>query len=452
MPPPQQKQAAPDFIPAEPDFIPADGGHPTAPPPQPPQSLMSQAGQAAEDFGKGVLKGGMSTVANLDDAARKYLPAFMTKQWFGLGQPTDIQHEHQMAQTHNTAQAIGKGAEQVGEFFVPGGAEESVGEHLAELAPKAKPIIKMAASALGAGAVNKAQGGSFKMGAAMGGAGEGVAQGIQKVAPRMAETALRISKADRLRTDKIGEAALNDTRGVKMPTIAKSAGQKMDDLENGALSQIPEGQTMRMAPVRAAGERAMGKINGENVPAVIDAGNDMRGMLDTWHATGEPVGDEISAPEALSLRRGLGKFLPNGAWNPETTNRLAPLRNQIYGAMNEGIGESFPSIREVDPRIQRLIKVERAAGSASRNAPLMQRMAGRVAAHTGAGLASIAGGTYGYERDGLPGAIAGGAMGLAIPELLVSPEMQMLSARVAHSTIPRMAAKATSGTALQASR
>jgi len=48
---------------------------------------------SADGCRKGMVKGAAGTLANIDEAARKHLPAFMTKQWFGSANQRIIEKE-----------------------------------------------------------------------------------------------------------------------------------------------------------------------------------------------------------------------------------------------------------------------------------------------------------------------------------------------------------------------
>jgi hypothetical protein len=250
------------------------------------------------------------------------------------------------------------------------------------------------------------------------------------MAPNMAETALHIGKTDRAGGRDVGRAALDYTSGINPAKIGKTANESISNLQSKALSAIEPGKTMSLFPVRQAGEAGMSDINAENVPSLINAGRGLQDVLNTSHATGEAIPEMVGPSQAMALRRGLGRYLPEGTWNPETSSRIAPLRNQMYGAMNNQIGDAFPEIREADKPVTSLIPVARHAESLSREAPLMQRVAGRVAARTGALTGAGIGGYAGYKEGGMPGAIVGGLTGAVAPELIADPAGQMAAARL----------------------
>jgi hypothetical protein len=88
-----------------------------------------------------------------------------------------------------------------------------------------------------------------------------------------------------------------------------------------------------------------------------------------------------------------------------------------------------------------LIPGRQQAARRAAGAGITQRIAGRVAAHTGALTLGGLAGTAGYREGGLPGAVAAGAAGLVGPELLASPTGQMAAARLAQMGIPQQIAR-----------
>ena len=91
----------------------------------------------------------------------------------------------------------------------------------------------------------------------------------------------------------------------------------------------------------------------------------------------------------------------------------------------------MPGAAETNQRMSSLIPVVHRAESTSRNAPMAQKIVGRMAAPTGA-LTAAFGASQGAAH-GLPGAVAGGVTGLMAPLVAGTPEGQMLAARAFNS-------------------
>src|SRR6185437_6811614 len=171
-------------------------------PPSVLRNFASAAGDVAlplGDVGIGALKGLGSDVSN-GDAAIHSIPLVGHLLTPGVTDQARTQLRKMVTPT-DTAQSVGKGIEQAGEFLIPGLGEEAAGAKLTELAPglgrAAAPLGRIAVSALGSGAINKLQGGGFGTGALMGGVAGGVGEGAKFIAPKIAEAGLKITKLDR---------------------------------------------------------------------------------------------------------------------------------------------------------------------------------------------------------------------------------------------------------------
>jgi hypothetical protein len=400
--------------------VPADVPRGTSEP-----SALSKAGSFASDVGKGLGESAVSLMSTGDEFARKHLPAFLTNSNLGFGKPANLEHVREMATPENTTQAVSKGIGNAAQFLIPGGAEEK----LASLAPRAiAPLARIATSALGAGAVNKAQGGSFGTGAMMGAGGTAVGQGLKMAAPIVAETALGIPKAARAFGKTPGAAILNETRGIRPETIASSAQERMGELtpelesaaarSSAPASLVPARRVLNDAGVKAANQNAGGLHS-----QVSRMGDTLNHRFDT----GAVIPSQVSPSELLDLKRGFGE--EHLRWNPEIHDRALSAGRQAYGALDKELDRTVPEAAGLNQRISSLIPVAHRAESVSRNAPALQRAAGRFGAHTGALTLGGVGAIEGRREGGLPGAIAGGITGVLAPELIASPEGQMLLAR-----------------------
>ena len=196
-------------------------------------TLMQQASEGLQNLGKGAAKGLLNTSNSISSLIHS-IPGGVGE---ALVPASGLQAARMYAQPHGMAQKAGYGAEQVGEFMVPGGAEEAGAAKVATLFPKlgraAKPLARVATSALSSGAVNAAQGGSPVTGALMGAGGQVVGQGLKAMAPAVAEGALNIRKLDRAygkNGGSIGRAILDETQGIRPRTVAESAQTRLNEL------------------------------------------------------------------------------------------------------------------------------------------------------------------------------------------------------------------------------
>lgn len=222
-----------------------DQSTPTTPPPPQP-TMLQRAGTLASDFGKGLGESAVSLMSTGDEFARKHLPAFLTNSNLGFGPPANLEHVHELATPANPTQAVGKGVGNAAQFLIPGGAEEK----LATLAPEGlQTAARIGLGALSSGAVNKAQGGSFGAGAGAGATGGVLGAGMRAVAPKIAESALGITKADRAFSRTPGRAILDETTGLRPETIAESAQSRLNEL-TPQLESAVDRASARPTPIR----------------------------------------------------------------------------------------------------------------------------------------------------------------------------------------------------------
>ena len=396
-------------------------------------SMMQQAGSMAKDFGAGILKGAGSTANNI---GHMFYPDWLAKRLTGA--PSPEQQEGYFA-PKNMAETLGKGAEQVGEFMLPGGAEEKGAAKIAEMAPQlGKALPRIATSALSSGAVNAAQGGSPLTGAALGAGGQVIGQGLKAMAPAIAEGALNIRKLDRAYGKSggaIGRSILDETRGIRPGTVAESAEERLGEL-NPKLEQMADrfsyAPISSMTPARTVVNDAAGKAAQQGERTTLNQLDPLATHLEKDIA-GNQIPANVTPRDLLNLKRGFGnEFIHR--WNPETMTGVKGTAGRAYHAMAQEFNQSVPGAEELNSRISNLIPVAKRAESAELNAPTMQRAVNRFAAHTGALTGAGIGGTLGYREGGLPGAVAGGVTGVLAPELIASPEGEMATARLLNKT------------------
>lgn len=258
--PQTSKQADPDFIPAEqsPDFIPAGGpqASPTATAtPDVGSMVKGQVASMAKDYGKGLAEGVGNTTAGVSDLIHK-IPYIGNK----IIPDSGLKAFHSMAEPENSMQQAGKATEQVGEYMVPTGLEErtalGAGELLSKtprLAKMVVPAARMAEQAIETGIRNKVQGGDFKTGAEIGAGATGLGMAGEKIAPKMAETALGVTSRMRGHGKTIGDAALNEINGVRPSTIYKNAGAKIGELNSELEANAAQASREYMAPPKIRG-------------------------------------------------------------------------------------------------------------------------------------------------------------------------------------------------------
>ena len=441
------------------------------------------------DVGRGMYKGVGSTVAGLNSLASsipgvgKYLATPTGQALQGhVSTPQEIaanqQTLNQQTTATNTAQKVGKFAEQAGEFLIPGAGEERLALKVGELAPALGKIApRIAAKALGAGVVNSAQQGTpgaFVTGAALGGVGEGVAQGMKAIAPVVAEKAIGVRAPDRAFNRTPGQAILDETTGLKPGTVAAQAGQKVGDL-TGQMQDLVNSST---TPVDLGGARqiardAYGTAVRQNAPsqkkealALLQQltqrdGTSVTPQTSGWGGISQkatPIGSPTPIPQvvpasmALDLKRGIGAEV--NSWNPATVSTLASgAQKAIYGNIDSALDAAAPGTEALNQRISTLIPVAARAGATDLNEGVIGRSIGRLGKPTGALIGAGIGAEEGRRNGGAAGAVAGGLAGLVAPELISNPTALMVIARGGNSPfVSRYAVPALAGSALQFTR
>lgn len=432
------------------------------------------AGSALKDFGIGALKGAGNTANNIGHIL---YPDWLAKHVTGA--PSAEQQDSYFA-PKNTTQSFGKGAEQVGEFLLPGGLEKTGAEKLATLAPKlgkfAAPVARTAMSALSTGAVNKAQGGSFGSGAAMGAGGGAVGEAFRAAAPVIAESALGIRGADRRAPITPGRAILDETRGTSARGIADQAKAKQTLYTGQRDTLLNAAQPVDLTPTRQIAKDAQSTAALRNNPETIKRTGDLSNLL-TYEGGKVPpptvappkvisgfgsaaatpprvqsslIPPQVSAARANDLKQGLGEL--KGSWNPAVPNDFADASvGRAYGSLDNSLEKVAPGQGKLNDKISGLFPVASRANATDLNASTLQRVLGRFTRPTGALVGASAGAGYGYSQDGLQGALLGGAAGLVAPEVIGSPRFQMGIARGANTGVSPVV-RTLLGGGLQATR
>lgn len=356
--------------------------------------------------------------------------------------------------------AIGKGAEQAGEFLLPGLGEEKVVGLLPEAAEGASlarrllaPAARVAYQAGTSGAVNAAQGGGFGTGVGAGLLGGATGEGLRAAAPGLMETGLRIGKAARgfgrgggnigravLENTSGGLAGIEETGGDAIRTLSERYGQMAD---RASALPAPSNLTLDMGRVRGVFDPYLARAGAEEAATRRQQLGGMRSFFERGRVSGEPIPEVVTPRRGLDLQRGFSDEELN--WNPELRDQAQAAGREAYHALGQELDRALPEGAGMRGTVSRLMPAVKQAGSLQRNADVGQRVLGRIGAHSGALLGGVAGGTAGFERGGVPGLIGGGLTGLVLPELLASPQAQVRAARLLYRAAPRLMPAAAGG-------
>lgn len=405
--------------------------------------LMQDVG----DLGAGALKGAghtLNTLSGLTPFERPFAPEQLT--------PT------------NMPQTAGYGAEQAGEFMLPGlGEERTVGllpkaeEGSSLLARMARPAARVGYQGLTSGLVNRAQGGAFGTGAGAGVLGGIGGEAMRAAAPSLFESGVGTRMLERGggRTGgAVGRAGLEETTGWTPRTVKASTGKRIGSLygerqavlegahENPASLRGPldllGGEMRRAGPLQEGGMEAAG-LHGE-----------LQGMRDSLlrgDVSGVPIPEEVTPAALGRLQQGFSR--EHLGWNPTRSDEAEGAGRRAYGLMSEELERTAPESTALNRRIANLLPVERGAQRRLLGQPLAQRVMGRIGAHTGA---LALGGGVGYAEGGMPGAVAGAAGGALAPELLWSPTAQIAASRLLYRAAPKYLTPLAVGAGLQLGR
>jgi len=233
--------------------------------------------QNVGNIATGAYKGAASTVSNisslgqtaLDQTAGRVANVVTGKGFTPTNSPTMNQSfEGTNAITpQGTAQNIGYGAEKVGEFFVPGGAEEQAGKAAGTALEHAPQIIKTAGelgtkaltSAGTMAGVTTAQGGTpqdIEESALLGGVASPLAAGASKLLEKVPESAWskilnRASTQIAKNPNLSKQAAETGMTGLSREALSAKAGQSIQDIEV-KLDDLLKSSTGSISPLKIA--------------------------------------------------------------------------------------------------------------------------------------------------------------------------------------------------------
>lgn len=311
----------------------------------------------------------------------------------------------------NTAQKIGKGAEQIGEFFVPGGAATKIGR-VAEGAgvlsktPRLGKLAGLAAKTLaegatGAGIISAQQGEVNKTSAAAGAAAAASSAvlsgigGITKNIPKnIWRRVLNRTANDVLKKPGVEEGAANlgimgTTKGMarRAQVAIQEAEMQLDELLKNSIGKI---ETKNIAPYLDDLKNAYSQIPGE-VDAVVRINEIQNELLQ------KPA---LTAFEANKLKREIYNRI-NKSYGKGTLEIPAKTeaQKQIARGLKEEIEKIVPEAKTLNQRQAVYINVLKAMEKEIAKAP-------RGVVGTGIGL-------YDLAVGGAAGVAAGGPWGIA---------------------------------------
>ena len=262
---------------------------------------------------------------------------------------------------------------------------------------------------------------------------EGLTAGARALAPSVAESALKIRAPQRGYGRTVGEAVLENTSGVTPQAIADSASKQVDNL-TGQMEGLVHQATAQGQMGSTTAEHQMIQDAYANLPrnakslrAKVAELHDQLSLEDPGFVG--PQKTQYTPDELLEMKRGIAKEIDT--WPPEWKHSpdITRLKMKLYGSIDNQLDNLAPGTGELNQKISSLIPAISQGMKLEDQASIVQNIAHRALAHTGALSGAVGGGLYGYKEGGAPGAVTGAAAGLILPEVLASPSSQMTAAR-----------------------
>lgn len=431
--------------------------------PAAPQETMAPAqpqtvGHAATEFGRQInpipmITGALSTIAHPLDTARSIYNAQANE----LGQVPKLVREGRYSEAvgHGTAGLIplvGPAAAKIGETI--GGTEPTFDKYGTVIKPGQAPDP---AGGIGAGA------GLITSVLAAPRVTNAVGRGFQGIARPIVKSALGLPGKAEAYGANPAAAVLEDTRGVRPATIARTGQQRISDLTN-ELDTAVANTTARpsLKPARDILNRestSSAGFNSEQTPREISRMSKQlteprpgfKGATEfpqgahtpisfrpaVGMAPGPPrlvrgvspepiIAADQPASEFLGMKRQFDKdFISN--WNPTAnTKHGLGVARQAYNAMADELNRTVPGAERINGRIQSLIPAVDRAETVAHNAGAVQKVIDRFSRPTGALTPAL----IGERIGGIPGALAG----LGLTEAVSDPMAKMLAARGLYGT------------------
>jgi hypothetical protein len=373
------------------------------------------------DVLRGIGQGAMQTVGSVSKLINK-LPVVGER----LAPKAGINALEQLSTPQTTLEKIGAGGEQ--------GAEALL---LGLVAPEAVPL-EGAAGALGniaaqggVGALsNYLHGGSPLAGAIVGAAGEGLAQAASAAAKPTVNSALGFGAKSKQFGRDPGQAILDYTKSSRLknliPELRDQINARVADLE--ARAAADPNLNVSLDPVRQSILDLMERYHSENY---YDADPYLEKIWDHVSVnknTGTPFPSEVSAKEALQLKRGLGKYVPKNTWAEGAGGQLPIIAKQAQNVLGNTINQAVPGAELDNQIISNLIEAEKRAKIVGRGMGPGERAIDRLTRPTGA----LTGAAIGEYLGGVPGAMAA----IAAQEALRSPTLKLLAGRAMYAAPP----------------
>ena len=312
-----------------------------------------------------------------------------------------------------------------------GGAVTGAGEELARSETTGQPLLsRQAARNIGSQAVTGgALGTLFPAGEQSGPLGTL----LKKASGQMAESALDITAKMRGRGRTIGQAVLEETKGLRPGAIEQSA--------DAAMSQLKQTRDHLLGLATNAGLTGSTATARQVLQGMIDAiprgsspefAEKLRGLFSHMEL-GQPGKTVFTPTELQEVKAAIDNSIKS--WGPEWKDprglgpKVEAVAQRLYGEIDRELDRMVPEHAGLNQRISSLIPASSQAEAEGYGPGIVQRGMARVKKPTGALVSTLLGAGEGGRIAGLPGAALGGMAGLVIPEMVGSTAGQMSMAR-----------------------
>jgi hypothetical protein len=303
-----------------------------------------------------------------------------------------IERAEKAIQPQGTAQKLGFGTERAAEFFLPGGATERAGAATEEAlanAPRAARSIatflaKAGTEAGTTGAINAAQGGSFKTGAELGAAGPAVEEASPLLKTQAGKIYTRLIRPNKYESSfgrQVGERAAsegivaNTTKGLadKLEARAQQVGAKIQPYLERAKNAAVNVRDAITQPLDVAIQSALDGKHTGLAKRLADLREELTsewGLVEGKIAKKGESAATATPAEAWKLRRQIdsrinwkraASQLAGDPYALDANEALAAVR----GSLNRAIGEAAPGVRQV---MRRYSELRAGADAAARRA------------------------------------------------------------------------------------
>lgn len=412
-----------------------------------PAPLLNRAASVVGDLGMGALKGLGQTATNLGEAVH-LIPGVSRAVDALYGAPVSqpsFEAADQALQPSNTAQAIGKGAEQIAEFFIPGRA---VSRAVQGLGMGGRAALEAGVG----GGVAAAQGGSLPEVAASG-ALSALPGAIELPAKRLrasiaehlhAKAAKRVTEGlgattKRLKNEAQRIAPEFAERGLtgSVESIAETATTQVDDLgkQIGATIKGPVGQETRAtAPIVAGLEKAKSKLTTQAVGTGerIVTDKPQHEALSKLQEVVQEYGDEMSVAQINALKKIYARVTSrSGGYNEKAGEILhtAPEAAKSFAAILRKEENGVDALKKLNKEFRFWKGVQNVTkATVDRRSSQGKGLTAAVAPVIGAATGFSSGGDV---TDRAASAIAGGIAGRKLTTALQSPQWKFVRAKYA---------------------